>query len=249
MTGKVSTDDGSKQSLLIIPIAMAVIIIARTWLFIVLFFASLIAWKIYDKIQWMNQCDKYNSSFNYLIKENKGCLTSLDFSQKTSLGERTAKDFLERKAQEYGAIKKIVAGKEIVYYFITASALGSIFDESDEKDLTPSIVSSSQPNVLTELAQLKKTNLDPMVLVNKISESDLSDSIEPMAHEIGTSKDEANVLELSQVELAKRLDINPTTIAKRKSDPNFTEWSQSKDPEGIGWIYVESTKFFVSLIS
>jgi hypothetical protein len=50
---------------------------------------------------------------------------------------------------------------------------------------------------------------------------------------------------LIQAELAKRLDLNSSTVGRRKSDPDFPEWSQSKDPEGKAWAYVPETKLFI----
>ena len=50
---------------------------------------------------------------------------------------------------------------------------------------------------------------------------------------------------LIQAELAKRLDVHSSTVGKRKTDEDFPEWSQSRDPEGIAWEYNPSTKEFV----
>jgi hypothetical protein len=52
---------------------------------------------------------------------------------------------------------------------------------------------------------------------------------------------------LIQAELAKRLDVHSSTVGKRKSDPDFTEWSQSRDPEGIAWAYSPETKEFLAV--
>jgi hypothetical protein len=45
-----------------------------------------------------------------------------------------------------------------------------------------------------------------------------------------------------QSELAKRLDVHSSTVYKRRSEPNFTDWTRNRDPEGIGWGYAEATK-------
>ena len=45
-----------------------------------------------------------------------------------------------------------------------------------------------------------------------------------------------------QSELAKRLDVHSSTIYKRRSEPNFTDWTRNRDPEGIAWGYAEETK-------
>ena len=50
---------------------------------------------------------------------------------------------------------------------------------------------------------------------------------------------------LTQVELAKRLNVHPTTVSKWKLKAEFSEWSCQKDPEGIRWEYsVENKRFF-----
>jgi hypothetical protein len=59
---------------------------------------------------------------------------------------------------------------------------------------------------------------------------------------------EQNTLKtLIQAELAKRLDVHSSTVGKRKSDSDFPEWSQSRDPEGIAWIYSPETKEFLPM--
>jgi len=245
MTEKVYSDDGPKLSVLIIPVAAAIVLIARAWPLLVLTISTLVAWKVYDKIQWMRQCDRYNPAFNQLIKENQGCLTALDFSNETSLREGPAKKFLERKAEEYGAVKKNIGTQGTLYYFITASALGSIFDESEQEEQPLAAPSS---NVLAELAQLKKSepqiSQDEHQLVPvEISEVSLPENIDQSVEVT------EELLQLIQSELAKRLDINSATITKRRLEPDFTEWSQSKDPDGIAWVYVPDAKIFIPKVS
>jgi hypothetical protein len=46
--------------------------------------------------------------------------------------------------------------------------------------------------------------------------------------------------------LARRLNVSATTISRRKSKPDFPEWSQSKDPAGIAWTYAKKSKLFVA---
>jgi hypothetical protein len=51
-------------------------------------------------------------------------------------------------------------------------------------------------------------------------------------------------LRLKQTELAKRLDIHYNTIGKRKSESDFPQWSQKRDPEGIPWEYLPKIRLF-----
>ena len=49
---------------------------------------------------------------------------------------------------------------------------------------------------------------------------------------------------LKQADLAKRLGITSQILTRRRSKAGFIEWSQSKDPEHIGWQYEFESKLF-----
>jgi hypothetical protein len=49
---------------------------------------------------------------------------------------------------------------------------------------------------------------------------------------------------LIQSDLAKRLDVHSSTVYKRRDDPDFSEWTRSRDPEGIAWKFLPETKEF-----
>ncbi|MBE9171501.1 hypothetical protein IQ238_29810 [Pleurocapsales cyanobacterium LEGE 06147] len=66
-----------------------------------------------------------------------------------------------------------------------------------------------------------------------------------LTEDSATEKSSSEESALIQAELAKRLDLNSSTVGRRKSDPDFPEWSKSKDPEGIAWKYEPETKMFV----
>jgi hypothetical protein len=50
------------------------------------------------------------------------------------------------------------------------------------------------------------------------------------------------LVKIIQSELAKRLDVHSSTIYKRRSEPNFTDWTRNRDPDGLAWSYLEDTK-------
>ena len=52
---------------------------------------------------------------------------------------------------------------------------------------------------------------------------------------------------LIQSELAKRLGVYSSTVFKRRDDPQFSEWSRNRDPDGIAWTYSKETKEFFPL--
>jgi len=291
MTGKI-IDSGAPVALaLIVPIALVLVVLYTAWPFILLVIALMIGWKIWENYQWQKLSQKVNPFFNQLVKENQGCLTQTDLSIKANLSAAVAKQFLEKKSEEYGAQRQHLNNKGTVYYFLTASAIGSMFEDSEtltnseSEELTPqkyksSIVdlepSESQP-LASEIAQL--VDLEPDRNVTKEQESqqfshqsvdnlaaseksdpeqkesiasqyssvsDLDSSSESSQPESTSENlDRITHQSLIQAELAKRLALNSSTVGRRKSDPDFPEWSKSKDPESIAWKYVPKTKMFV----
>ncbi|MFB2879409.1 heavy metal translocating P-type ATPase [Floridanema aerugineum] len=47
--------------------------------------------------------------------------------------------------------------------------------------------------------------------------------------------------------LAERLKVSVGTLSKRKSQSDFSQWSKTKDPEGITWQYSAKSQLFVSV--
>ncbi|WP_186005376.1 HMA2 domain-containing protein [Pleurocapsa sp. PCC 7327] len=53
---------------------------------------------------------------------------------------------------------------------------------------------------------------------------------------------------ISHRELARRLGVSSRAIAIWRSKPNFTQWSMTKDPEQIGWVYIKPLNKFYAVI-
>jgi len=49
---------------------------------------------------------------------------------------------------------------------------------------------------------------------------------------------------LTQAELAKRLGVAAKTISRKKHSPLLSDWSQTRDPDGVGWSYAAQTQRF-----
>jgi hypothetical protein len=54
---------------------------------------------------------------------------------------------------------------------------------------------------------------------------------------------------LSGADLAKRLGVNPGTLSRNRGKPNFTQWSQGKDPEQWAWQYVSEVEQYAPVSS
>ncbi len=146
MTGKIIDRETNGFLLLIIPLAAAVVLLFSAWQWIILLIIVSLGLKVWQDYRWSKLSARINPMFAQLMQEHQGCLTPLDISLKTGLKQKTATEFLERKASEFGAQKKTLADKGTVYYFITASTLGLILDDSEpetEETEVKSLPSSS----------------------------------------------------------------------------------------------------------
>ncbi|ELR98161.1 hypothetical protein, partial [Gloeocapsa sp. PCC 73106] len=131
MTGKVLDKGVSSALVLIFPMALIVVLILKAWLYLLLLSLLIVVWNLWQTYRWKQQCQTVDPYFYALIRENQGYLTPMDLSVKASLSARSASKFLTKKAEEYGAQRKNLKDKGVGYYFLTASALQSIFDESE----------------------------------------------------------------------------------------------------------------------
>ncbi|MGP0129595.1 MAG: hypothetical protein ACTMUB_10155 [cyanobacterium endosymbiont of Rhopalodia musculus] len=274
MTGKVFDGNSAAFLILILPLAAGIILLYKAWLWILGVVSLTILWKAWNNYQWQQWCFQINPIFNELLQVNQGCLTSMDLSLKANLSARSANRFLSRKAQEYGAYCKELPDKGRVYYFITASTLGSIFDDSEPKlsiedsenveliadsidsDIMPKTpktkqneLSDTAVRVFSQLAELKEERQKLGQLSTEIYANFEPKTIAQTLSESSLTEEESaetsSELSLIQVDLAKRLDTTPSTIGRRKSEPSFPEWSKSKDPEGVAWKYLQKSRLFV----
>ena len=253
MTGKVLNSGSAGILVLILPFAFGFVILYKLWPLILLLTVLIVGFKVWQEYQWRKWCEQIDPYFNQLIKENQGYLTSIDLTVKANLSGKSANAFLTRKSDEYGIEPQKVKDKGVVYYFPTASALGSIFDDSDiedDSDTEPVLsyqlkAQESSKSSVKGIAQLAKEEQSQKASESASQESAaVAQLTKPETETEVAATDSENRQSLIQAELAKRLDVNSSTVGRRKTDADFPEWSQSKDPEGLAWKYVAETKMY-----
>ncbi|YAI82000.1 MAG: hypothetical protein ACQJCO_09545 [cyanobacterium endosymbiont of Rhopalodia sterrenbergii] len=270
MTGKVFDSNPAAFLIFVLPLAAGIVLLYKAWLCILGIVILTILWKVWNNYQWQQWCFQINPIFNELLQVNQGCLTPMDLSLKANLSARSANRFLFKKAQEYGTYRQELSDKGTVYYFITASTLGSIFDNSEPEELedVESIANSIDLNITSKTPKIKQDELSDKAVRffsqlaelekerQKLGKPDPDTSPNLKLKTIAQTLSENSLtqekstkisseLSLIQVDLAKRLDTTPSTIGRRKSDPSFPEWSQNKDPEGVAWKYLQKLRLFV----
>ena len=252
MTGQVLDRNPNRILVLIIPVAFAIVIICQLWPVLLGLAISIISWKVWQNYQWRKWSEQVNPYFNNLVKENRGYLTPLDLSLKANLSARAAKAFLERKSAEYGTSPTQVEDKGVVYYFPTASALGRIFDDSEP------FGDFEEEDTLDDASQVSSSTSSTAQESNTVSFKEITQLAKQEQQPESTTETSSTKTEtvkkvdpINQAELAKRLDVNSSTVGRNKvkSEADFAMWSQSKDPEGIAWKYLEQSNEFVPLES
>ncbi|WP_009632627.1 hypothetical protein [Synechocystis sp. PCC 7509] len=217
----IDNNNDSGFLLVLLPIAILIIFLFATWpiiLFLLLLSVGLNIWQQYQWQKWSKQVDPL---FYHLIQLNQGAITPLDLAMKANFSAVTAKRYLDTKAQEFGAQCRNYDRQDAVYYFITASILGNILDNSEP---------------VPQLAEVKETPTSVEAVAAFLPRVE-----EPLvAQELSSTG-------LIQSELAKRLDVHSSTIYKRRDDPDFSAWTHSRDPEGISWVYLPETRLFSPL--
>jgi len=253
MTGKVIDSSTTGILILLLPIAFVFVLLFKTWPYLLALLVVIILLKIWQQYRWLQWSKQVNPFFNQLIKDNQGCLTPLDLSMKANISGTAAQRYLDRKAEEFGAKRRDYEDKGIVYYFLTANALGSIFDSSEPlPEQESESLTNQAPKLVQWLMEDEEDEADEEEEeIEETSESetegeDIQDTVASPGETSSPQLQDKDKPSQSviQAELAKRLDVHSSTIGKRKSDPDFAQWSQSKDPEGVAWEYSPKTKEF-----
>jgi hypothetical protein len=96
---------------------------------------------------------------------------------------------------------------------------------------------------LQERLQLTESRLEEILSTGEAQVSFVSvDNVDKNVDETGDRL-------LSGVDLAKRLGVNPGTLTRNRAKPNFTQWSQAKDPEQWAWQYVSEVEQYAPVLS
>jgi hypothetical protein len=95
------------------------------------------------------------------------------------------------------------------------------------------------PDAIAEIAPITEAEAIPEPIVETVPEVIAT---EPLA-----AQSPSNAITLIQSDLAKRLDTTSSTIARRKTEPDFADWSLSKDPDGVAWSYDPDSKMFTAI--
>jgi hypothetical protein len=292
----INTRSATGCMLVLIPAALTMSALFVAWPIILGVTLAIAGGNIWQSYEWAKTARTLDPVFQELIVQNRGEITSLDLAVKANISGGVSNRYLNAKASEFGTGTRQHPDRGQVYYFVTVSTLGRIFDDSELESpaimpatnpvaaFAPTVtqpasqsvaevvspVEVKSPITVSEPAMAIATTVttDPPVVSEAIPVAELPtetvvESIDPTpSPEIAASAIVAAIdpdvtpppseidrhvpasplVVIIQSELAKRLDVHSSTIYKRRSEPNFTDWTRNRDPEGIAWGYAEATK-------
>lgn len=222
-------------------LGLGLLMLSLSWrLFVVITMGTGLTWIIsYYYKQHKQQQDFLNTLFYQLIEKNQGHITALDLAMKSQLSGKVVQEFLDERGKEFGAELEITEQGGLLYYFPTAMSLVD-GERKQEVEIPADQVLGCNDQLISEEIIEKFSNSWAPVNGN------LKFNLENYQFK-STSK--AVDLFLTQKELATRLNVHASTISKRKTKPDFSQWSGQKDPESVSWKYIKEQRRFLPIAS
>jgi len=233
---------------IVISLGLGLLILSLSWrLFVIMVIGSGLIWTFrrYQE-QQKHQQDYLNALFYRLIQENQGHITALDLAMNSQLSGKVVQEFLDERAKEFGAELEVTEQGGLLYYFPTAVSLVAGQAKEEVEVSTDRVLGCNSRLVSEEIIE-KVSNPNPWTSLQH-SQVNCSLKFEPENNQFEAAN-KAVSLFLTQKELASRLNVHASTISKRKTKPDFSQWSSQKDPKSIPWKYLKEQARFLPIDS
>jgi hypothetical protein len=291
----INTKSATGCLLVLIPAALTMSALFVAWpviLGVTLLIAGGNVWQSYE---WSKTAQSIDPVFQQLIVQNRGEISPIDLSLKANISGKVSQRYLATRADEFGTGSRQHPDRGQVYYFVSISTLGSIFDDSERELELPAIAPATTPVAifptvaipvaaipeeivstatippmakaipiasvvvepisppaipfppesgagLSNLRQLFDEEPAPTTTLASVETAVTEPVVEPVVEMAPRSSPDTPIVTIIQSELAKRLDVHSSTIYKRRSEPDFTDWTRNRDPDGLAWGYAEAAK-------
>jgi hypothetical protein len=142
----ITTKNATGFLLILVPAALAMSALFVAWPYILGLTAIVVSGNIWQNYEWMKTARSIEPSFQQLIVQNRGEITPIDLSLKANISGKVATRYLVTKADEFGTRSRQYPDRGQVFYFISVSTLGDIFDDS-ERGVAPVAIMPAQAPV------------------------------------------------------------------------------------------------------
>ena len=226
MAGKVIDDSASGVLVLIIPFALAIVLLFTAWPLVLVLVLLGGVWNVWQRYQWLKWSQQLNPIFHQLIQANQGCLTALDLAMKANISGRAAKRFLDTKAKEFGTRAIEYEDKGTVYYFTTGSTLNSLLDGSETpKEIAIARSTTAEQTPIEVSAETVASEAEP---VTTAEQTPVEVPEATVASEIEASTAEADTPTEAQTEAPPPEQQPPTESEDEELEPVPAEKSPKK---------------------
>ena len=280
----INTKSATGCLLILLPAALAMSALFVAWPFILGVTLLIAGGNIWQNYEWTKTARSIDPVFQQLIIQNRGEISPIDLSLTANVSANVSQKYLAIRASEFGTGSRQHPDRGQIYYFVSVSTLGSIFDDSEADAptlaaaaipvailpaapiLTPVVAEVSTPPAATIPVVEVGTTSTPAIVepiappeVTPAPGSELSNlgqlfdekptaEVEDLTTVAPSSDPPVPLVTIIQSELAKRLDVHPSTVYKRRSEPGFTDWTRNRDPDGLAWGYAEASKEYYQIV-
>ena len=143
----VNTRNATGFLLILLPAALAMSALFIAWPFILGLTVLVAGGNIWQNYEWSKTTRSIDPSFQQLLVQNRGEITPIDLSLKANIPGKTATRYLVTKADEFGTGSRQHPDRGQVFYFISVSTLGNIFDDSEREETPAAIMPATAPVV------------------------------------------------------------------------------------------------------
>jgi hypothetical protein len=144
----INTRNATGFLLILLPAALAMSALFVAWPFILGLTVVVAGGNIWQNYEWSKTARSIDPSFQQLIVQNRGEITPIDLSLKANIPGKTATRYLVTKAGEFGTGSRQHPDRGQVFYFISVSTLGNIFDDSEREEAPAAIMPATAPVVV-----------------------------------------------------------------------------------------------------
>jgi hypothetical protein len=325
----INTKSATGCLLVLLPAALTMSALFVAWPFILGGTLLIVGGNIWQNYEWAKTARSIDPVFQQLVIQNRGEISPIDLSLRANISGNVSQKYLAIRADEFGTGSRQHPDRGQVYYFVSVSTLGDIFDDSeletpaimpattpvvamdltadlipDQIELVPAVSLQAQapldeirslpvnpvkaeftssPEAQVELnitadvaptlpirstpisppeplivAETFDTKASPLSNLRQLfDEEESAPIVTPVVEEIeaqftlatapAAPTTDRPMTIIIQSELAKRLDVHPSTIYKRRSEPDFTDWTRNRDPDGFAWGYAEVAKEYYQI--
>jgi uncharacterized membrane protein len=148
----ITTKSATGFLLILVPAALAMSALFVAWPYILGLTVLVAGGNIWQNYEWAKTARSIEPSFQQLVVQNRGEITPIDLSLKANVSGKVATRYLVTKADEFGTRSRQYPDRGQVFYFISVSTLGNIFDDSEREAAPAAIMPAQAPVVATPVA-------------------------------------------------------------------------------------------------